>query len=119
MTAGWLLLIVSLLFAAGFVDRGKWEQRAEGDKFNRVYSVYTPDLDWDAMVEFARAKKHSGPGTTTIVCFFGDWRNTPDVTFTGINFSEYYKEHWVAGYWFNADGGELFVQYPAKSRMLV
>lgn len=115
-----LLALIAFTFAAygaagaDFKDRGAWQQRIEGEKYNRVYSVYAPDLNWDAMIQYAKSKPWSGPGTSTIVCFFGDWRNTPDVTFTGMNFSDHYKEHWIAGYWFKEDGSQLFVQHPAR-----
>lgn len=105
------------ILSAGLSDRGRWESRIEGDKYNRVYSVYTPDLNWQAMIDYAKTKKWSGPGSSTIVCFFDDWRNTPDVTFTGMGFSDTYKEHWVGGYWYNPNGTELFVQYPARNRI--
>ena len=104
--------------AAEMKDQGVFKEKTPDGKLNRVYSVYTPDLNWEAMQKYAQAKEWDGAGTSTTVCFFNDWRNTPDVTFTGMNFSETYKDAWVGGYWRYANGNEVFVQYPAKRRQI-
>ena len=115
------LILLSAGIPAGysepkFSDRGVNRTRTEDKKTNRVYSVYVSELDWDAMTQYARSKEWDGEGTSTVVCFFDDWRNTPDVTFSGLDFSESYKDNWVAGYWRYANGNEVFVQYPARRR---
>lgn len=99
-----------------FKDRGQHKTKNAEGRYDRVYSVHVSDLDWDAMGKYAQTKEWDGPGTTTIVCFFNDLRNTPDVTFSGMDFSEHYKDAWVGGYWHHANGNEIFVQYPAKKR---
>lgn len=103
---------------AVFRERGVHKAKTEDGKYNRVYSVYVSELDWAAMEKYSRSREWDGPGTTTTVCFFNDWRYTPDVTFSGMDFSEHYKESWVGGYWHHPNGNEFFVQYPAKKREL-
>lgn len=99
-----------------FKDRGVHKTKLEDGRYHRVYSVYVSELDWEAMTKYAQAKEWDGEGTSTTVCFFNDFRNTPDVTFSGMDFSEHYKEAWVAGYWHHANNTEIFVQYPSKKR---
>lgn len=95
---------------------GENKQRVEGEKNNRVISIYVREVNLDAMQGFAREQAWDGPGTRTVVCFFDDRVNTPDVTFTGLDFSEHYKTHWIAAYYHQPNGDELWVPNPAARR---
>ncbi len=111
---GALICPEAVLASVTFKDRGAHKAKNAEGRYDRVYSVYVSELDWEAMQKYAQTKEWDGPGTTTTVCFFNDIRNTPDVTFSGMDFSEHYKEAWVGGYWHHPNGNEIFVQYPAK-----
>ncbi|HTL46774.1 MAG TPA: hypothetical protein VL688_01790 [Verrucomicrobiae bacterium] len=112
------LFLTAPAFAADFQIVGKNEKRIESGKYDRVISVYAPELDWDGMKKFAQAQAWDGPGTMTTVCFFDDRVNTPDVTFSGIDFSETYKDHWIAAYYHRPDEAELFIRDPGKKRTI-
>jgi hypothetical protein len=103
--------------SGGFEVRGCKKQGDPG-KENTLCSVYSPNLDFQAMAVYARSYPWAGPGSQTVLYFFDDWKNTPDVAFTGEDFNEYYKQHWVAGYWHRADGTEMFIRYPAEKRKI-
>ena len=53
-------------------------------------------------------------GGTTIVFFFNDKLNTPDVTFVGADFDKKYNNYCIAGYWKYPNGKEKFNKFPFK-----
>ena len=85
---------------------------------NRVYTIFVPDFSddiilWEKMEEFAIEQEYSD-NAMTIVYFFSDKMNTPDVTYIGNDFDPKYEQYCVAGFWRYATGETKFNQYPFK-----
>lgn len=81
----------------------------------RVYSVFTPHLDWTAMSEYAKSREWD-EGGTTIVYFFNSRENTPNISEmeNPYEWSDKHKPYWVAIYSKYPKGPGEFIQYPAK-----
>jgi len=95
---------------------GENKDRVSEGKYNRVISIYVREMNKDAMQGFARERPWDGEGTRTTVCFFDDRVGTPDVTFSGMNFSDHYKDHWIAVYYHESNGDEVWIPRPAERR---
>ena len=74
-----------------------------------LYSVYSPNLNFDEMEEFA--KKQTGEENVWVF-FFNKKDKTPKLKKSCENYSEKYNKNWIAGYWRYANGHEKFVKYP-------
>ncbi len=78
----------------------------------RVVSIFTPDLDWYGMEEYAKAYKNMN--MTVAVFFFSDSQNTPDVSKAGMAFEKKYQKYCVMGYWSYPTGLEETKRYPFR-----
>jgi|GEM_PF-2598616 len=112
------LLIVGTISNRNFEDIGYYKVDTNNGSHSRVFSVYvkgfkdTPDI-WEDIRKYAEDKMYSAGGMT-IVFFFNDKDNTPDVTFTGAEFDKRYEKYCVAGYWKYPNGKVTFYKYPFK-----
>lgn len=112
-----LLLLVILSCDSGGV--GGFEQVGYYKKdYHRVYSYWVKDFEetdaqWAAVEEYAKSRMWSEGGFTAVL-FFADRENTPDVTYTGLEFPEAYEPHCIAGFWKIANGSMEFRRYPFK-----
>ena len=79
---------------------------------SRVFSVYTSSVDSIRIEEYAKNKPYT-PGGMTMVFFFNDKMNTPDVTFVGAEFDKKYEKYCIAVYRKYPNGDEDF-EYPFK-----
>jgi len=110
--------IISQINGSDFDDIGYHKKETLNGSNFRVYSVYvknfndTPEM-WDKILDYAKNKMYT-EGGTTIVFFFNDKSNTPDVTFVGKDFDKKYEKYCVAGYWKYPTGKETFNKYPFK-----
>jgi len=101
----------------GFVEVGYYKKTNQFNSDNRVYSIYVEDFKdspgvWDIIEKYGKSKMWSSKGSTTVL-FFNNKQNTPDVTYTGVNFPDIYESYWIAGYWKYTTGKEIFIRYPA------
>ena len=113
-----VLVILGLASGCGQSSSPKFEQVRSWERGTvRVFAIYTPDLDWEAMKAYAVKKKWS-KGDSTTVYFFNNRVNTPAVTYLqpGAELLERHKQYWVAWYRRQQDGSEKFLKYPARQR---
>ena len=103
-------LVISCGFRKKFEEVGFWKDRG-----NRVYSVYTSHTDWDLIREYA-TKKPWKPGRLTMVYFFNDRKNTPDISTykVGYDIPKRYQYYLVAVYQHLGNGKEKFTKSPPK-----
>ncbi len=78
----------------------------------RVFSVYTNSKDFREIKLNAKKKMYTSSGMT-MVFFFNDKTNTPDVTFVGAEFDKKYEKYCIAAYRKYPNGDEDF-EYPFK-----
>jgi len=98
---------------ADFEQVGYNKVKTRSGSYSRVFSVYTSSLDFNAMEKYAKKQTYT-PGGTTMVFFFNDRSNTPDVTFVGSEFDSKYEKYMVAAYWKYPKGQEKFQKYPGE-----
>jgi len=79
----------------------------------RIFSVYTSSVDFTKIEEYAKNKPYTS-GRVTMVYFFNDKSNTPDVTFIGGEFDKKYEKYCIAMYGKFPNGSEQFGRYPFK-----
>lgn len=93
--------------------------RAHGSlrRIYKIYTVYTPNTDWEGMIKFARRKGLTigliNPDVK-IIHFFSDMNSIPKPKSIYDQFDEQYHAYWVASYelW-DEYGIERFIKYPA------
>ncbi len=101
-----------------FIDVGYYKIPSPYGSYNRIYSVYVKDfIDspemWEKIKEYAKSKMYSAGGNT-IVFFFNDLENTPDVNLVGIEFDKKYEPYCIASFYKYPNGSEEFYKYPFK-----
>ncbi|MCK4532641.1 hypothetical protein KAU39_02545 [bacterium] len=80
-----------------FKQVGYYKKKLPNGSNKRVFSVYTPSNNGEAMKQYGRKQMYSAGGTTSVF-FFNNLDNTPDVTFVAENFDKNYKKYWIALY---------------------
>jgi len=113
-----IVYIISQMSGNNFEDVGYYKMKTKNGSNSRVYSVYVNDFSdspeiWDKIQKYAKNKMYTAGGTT-IVFFFNDKNNTPDVTYVGAEFDKKYEKYCVAAFWKYPTGKETFGKYPFK-----
>jgi len=80
-----------------------------------IYSVAVLDLDWSAMEMFGQMQPHA-EGGNTIILFFNDIQNTPDISQTGVHFDENFNPHWIATYYRYPNGTDRLIKFPGGKK---
>lgn len=106
-----IIYLVTMLFPSRFEEIGYYKSNKQ-----RVYSVYVNNFtgstaDFGEMFKHAQSKMYT-EGGSTIVFFFNNKSNTPNVSLTGANFSKQYEPNCVAAYWKYPNGKEDYAHYP-------
>lgn len=79
-----------------------------------VASYYTNSTDKEEILEYAKKAFSWNGRETIIIFFFNDRANTPNVTYSGVNWPEQYEPYCVAMYSKMPTGLESFEEYPFK-----
>lgn len=85
----------------------------------RVFTVFTPDLNWEKMVYFGRSKPWT-KGRSTTVFFFNVLAKTPDVTLWENPYAipDDLAKNCAAIFVKDPNGQETFKQFPMKENVL-
>ncbi|MCK4642743.1 hypothetical protein KAU32_03805 [bacterium] len=92
---------------------GYYKKDNDNGSYTRVFSFYTKSTNFESIKNHAEKQMWSRNGLT-VVYYFNDRNNTPDVTFTGNEFNKKYEPYCIAGFWKYTNGKTAFNKYPFK-----